>query len=1255
MNKLQNFEKKLAYGIHTVFIIFLAALALWFFIAQEIYPSEQNPRDYYVTTLNNDWYHVKNESQKIPMTVPGKCDIAHGETAIFERMLPNDVSANDWLCFRTSRQDMQVYIDGTLRDSFSTKNTRPFGLASASTYLFVELRNSDAGKLLSVVTKSDSAYSGVMRTVLYGDKMGIILSIFSENVVPLFLAGLICMLSIASIILSFILKYIYKRPVSLLYLGWCMFAASIWIISQSKMRQIFAPNVSVTSAFSQFILFLIPIPFAFYLNCIQEYRYKKLYFAFEIIAFINFIVCSALTVLNVRDQADLTSSIYVIFTLLLFLAAFTIFVDYRKDLLKKYSIVLLGIAGVLFFGFLQVLISLNKSALENGHLLCIGLTFLLIMAAIQAVKDVMESEKEKQQALFASEAKAKFLASMSHEIRTPINAVLGIDEMIAKETNEAHIREYADDIQTAGRNLLAIINDILDYSKIESGKMTIVPMEYDLASVINDSCNMVKIRANKKGLELTIDCDDKLPSRLLGDEIRIRQILINLLTNAIKYTKEGRVILKIRGVDADASDIRLVFSVIDTGIGIKPEAIPHLFDSFSRVDDSDTHQIEGSGLGLAIVKELLDLMNGTVTVDSTYGIGSTFTVTIPQKVVSYAPIGNLTTAVSRGAQAAMEDNFMAPGARILIVDDVPINIKVFCGLLKDTLIDIDTASSGRECIAKVNSNTYDIIFLDHMMPDLNGVDTLSEIHTMDSNSIKKTPVIMLTANAILGAKEDYLNMGFDDYLSKPIQKDKLLFLVKKYLPEDLLLSKEAATVASHIDNVDEITFLNTKQGLAYHSQDVGFYMEILHAYHEDDRSNAIQNHYNEKDWKNYQIMVHALSSASKLIGAEVVSAKAKELELAVKREDIDFVYAHHMETMALYKELLHKLSNLFSPVIRTTVAQPNSFNLLIVDDDKLNLMTAHKILEPFFTVTSLERGKDALEYVTNHLVDLILLDIHMPEMNGFDVIKALKKKESTKDIPVIFLTADSDTESELAGFKAGAMDVIRKPFIPDIMLERINRVLELDKLQQYLQKEVERNTSKVEKLSLQTMMTLAQAIDAKDAYTKGHSTRVAIYAKKIARKLGMSAADQDTIYFTGLLHDIGKIGVPDNIINKPGKLTDEEFAMIKRHPEIGYDILKNIAEIPNIEAAARWHHERIDGRGYPDGLKGDQIPKFVRIISVADSYDAMSSKRSYRDMLPQDYILGELEKGKGTQFDPEVAEAMIQLIREDGDYMMKGV
>lgn len=311
------------------------------------------------------------------------------------------------------------------------------------------------------------------------------------------------------------------------------------------------------------------------------------------------------------------------------------------------------------------------------------------------------------------------------------------------------------------------------------------------------------------------------------------------------------------------------------------------------------------------------------------------------------------------------------------------------------------------------------------------------------------------------------------------------------------------------------------------------------------------------------------------------------------------------------------------------------------------MKTAQKILERFFHVTCMENALDALEYITSHSINLILLDIHMPEMNGFELLKEIKSNLQTMDIPVIFLTADDDFETELNSFKSGAMDYIRKPFVPDIMLERINRILEQEQLQHYLQNEVAKNSSRVEKIFLQAMLTLAQTIDAKDKYTKGHSTRVAEYSKKIADILGLSQNEQDEIYFMGLLHDIGKIGVPDTIITKPQKLTDEEFAIIQTHPVIGYDILKNITEIPNIEMAARWHHERLDGKGYPDGLKGDEIPYFVRIISVADAYDAMTSQRSYRDILPLDFIINELNRGKNTQFDPRIVDAMLQIIQED--------
>lgn len=335
--------------------------------------------------------------------------------------------------------------------------------------------------------------------------------------------------------------------------------------------------------------------------------------------------------------------------------------------------------------------------------------------------------------------------------------------------------------------------------------------------------------------------------------------------------------------------------------------------------------------------------------------------------------------------------------------------------------------------------------------------------------------------------------------------------------------------------------------------------------------------------------------------------------------------------------------------------------ILVVDDDTSNLKMANRILgSADMRVSCLKSGEDAMKFLQDNRPELILLDIHMPGMNGFETIAAIKEDKATADIPVIFLTADDDSSTETKGLKAGAMDFIKKPFVPEVLLLRVRHTLDLIRLQTDLAREVERKTQevmaqheKLEKISMQIMTALSGAIDAKDTYTKGHSIRVAEYSREIARRIGLSEKAQDDIYMIGLLHDVGKIGVPDAIINKPAKLTDEEYAIIKQHPSMGAEILKNITEFPKLSTGARWHHERYDGKGYPDGISGEEIPMEARIIAIADAYDAMSSRRSYRDVLPQDQVRGEVEKGKGTQFDPVYAEIMLTMIDEDTDYQMR--
>lgn len=330
--------------------------------------------------------------------------------------------------------------------------------------------------------------------------------------------------------------------------------------------------------------------------------------------------------------------------------------------------------------------------------------------------------------------------------------------------------------------------------------------------------------------------------------------------------------------------------------------------------------------------------------------------------------------------------------------------------------------------------------------------------------------------------------------------------------------------------------------------------------------------------------------------------------------------------------------------------------VVVVDDDAIILKHANMILaRAGFKVTCLKSGRLLMDYIAKNPIDILLLDIRMPEMDGFEIIRVLREWESNNSrepVPVIFLTANEDSDSEEKGLSLGAMDFIRKPFSSEALKIRVRNLLDLIMLQKDLHREVVKKTAELESLSLHVVQTLAKTIDAKDAYTNGHSERVAKYSREIAKRYGYSEDRQEELYMMGLLHDVGKIGVPDTVINKPGKLTDDEYALIKGHPVKGAEILATVSEMPKLVTGARWHHERFDGRGYPDGLKGEEIPEEARIIAVADAYDAMTSHRSYRDIIPQEHVKSEIEKGMGSQFDEKFARIMLEMIAEDTDYTM---
>ncbi|MBR4719310.1 MAG: response regulator, partial [Lachnospiraceae bacterium] len=411
-------------------------------------------------------------------------------------------------------------------------------------------------------------------------------------------------------------------------------------------------------------------------------------------------------------------------------------------------------------------------------------------------RKVLELEKDAANA--SNKAKSDFLANMSHEIRTPMNAIIGMDEMILRSSPGEPIRKYALDIQSAGKTLLSIINDILDLSKIESGKMELVPVKYGFSSVMNDVVNMTRNKAYEKGLDYKLNVSSDIPSVLMGDEIRIRQIMLNLINNAIKYTNEGSV-----GVDVsfDHDENMLKFVVTDTGIGIRNEDLGKLFDSFQRLEEDRNRNIEGTGLGLNITMRLVKMMDGSIGVSSKYGEGTTFTAEVVQEIIDDTPIGDFATNLARIQDNDREEfvpSLIAPEARVLIVDDNEMNLEVISDLLSDTMIQITTALSGAECIERLKEGGYDVILLDQMMPVMSGTQTLAVIK--EEHLADDTPIIALTADAIVGARDTYLKEGFTDYLSKPVMYKDLEEALLKYIDKKLILTEE---VSGYIKSKDK--------------------------------------------------------------------------------------------------------------------------------------------------------------------------------------------------------------------------------------------------------------------------------------------------------------------------------------------------------------------------------------------------------------------------------------------------------------------
>ena len=518
------------------------------------------------------------------------------------------------------------------------------------------------------------------------------------------------------------------------------------------------------------------------------------------------------------------------------------------------------------------------------------LSMILLIAILIIVLIVRDLKRTR----LANRQKSDFVSNMSHEIRTPITAIMGMNEMIQRESSDERVLQYSDNIEKAGESLLGIINDILDFSKIESGHTELDEHEYSLAELLRDMYLMIINRAGEKNLNLTFDIDEDLPVRPVGDMQKLRQVITNLLTNAVKYTEKGDVILSVKMLSREKDSFNMEVSVEDTGIGIKESEMNKLYSAFDRLDVERTRNIEGSGLGLAISRRLLAVMGTDIRVKSEYGKGSRFFFSIRQGISDPEPIGKFDVSDEEAAKMNHKSRtatFTAPDATIMVVDDTPMNLQVICGLLKGNDISIDTAESGTECISLFKQNDYDLIFLDQRMPNMDGVETLQQLKTADPDKFRSTPVVCLTANVLSGAREQMLNEGFDDYLTKPVNLLDMERMLLKYLPAEKIvriLGNEAPEENDIPEELKQTEALDTDKGIEY-CGDAQEYIEALDVFRAsvNDRAAQIDNLFSLKEYDKLSLLLHSIKSTSKAIGAITLSDLAARIEAAAKDEDND--------------------------------------------------------------------------------------------------------------------------------------------------------------------------------------------------------------------------------------------------------------------------------------------------------------------------------------------------------------------------------
>ncbi|MCR5475116.1 MAG: response regulator [Lachnospiraceae bacterium] len=858
-------------------------------------------------TVINEWTYTDQLGGQEKIKTPARIDREGRDEFIFEAKLPDVLPEGAVIAF-LNRVDLTVEVNGQVIKEWDTDDAPIIGGPAKNSYFILPLRHGDEGGTIKISQKSDQ-YGGKFFDAFVGERNEVVRYLEVKSGGFQFIMSLVLLvMSLGITIAGLFMRFVIREQIRLIYISMGIFVTSAWMVVDSFVFQFVSRSQFIDGFISYMTTLTIIFPFVAYLDAITDHRYRKWYVGVVALEFINFYLFSFL---HVTRRANFSQSLLLIDIIIgvgILVCMFLLITDIRKGFYKSYKYVSYGFLAFMIMALIEIiLINTVVERVEGGAMIA-GLYILFAFAIIQQLAEIRHAQIERDREKEESITKTKFLASMSHEIRTPINSILGMNEMILKESRDPNIVSYAGIIGDSGSMLLSLINDILDFSKIGNDMEEIVNANYDPGKMFDNAAEVLRIQTRKKGLTAKVGKPKNLPDRLYGDEKKINRIIVNLLSNAVKYTNEGTVTFTGECFEREGRYV-LCFYVSDTGIGIREEDLDGIFDPFHRLDLKKNQNIQGTGLGLSIVKSLVEKMGGEIKVESVYGKGTTFSVRLPQQPMAEMEDEryNSGNAIEDDRLDEIDTNYIAPEARLLEVDDNISNQMVVKQFLKETGMIIDTAADGKEALRLAKSNRYDIILMDHMMPGMDGIETMHRIRSEEGSLNTETPVVVLTANAIMGSRAKYEAEGFDNYLSKPVESVRLLKMVRKYLPDNKVMYKPKKRQTSMMSPGAAPSAQGSPAHGPFPEGPVDF--EALYARF-DNRAETVNMILEEivkegnrkipllrqlaadEDIKRYAVEAHGIKGVMSSSCIPELSAIAKAHELAAKEGKLDFIKAN---------------------------------------------------------------------------------------------------------------------------------------------------------------------------------------------------------------------------------------------------------------------------------------------------------------------------------------------------------------------------